>query len=187
MSILSRLSSSAIKDELVQLEAVIANGLQTYIDVGQAMLRIKEGKLYRLSHPSWADYLTQRWATSEQQGDRLIFAAQVAKQMIDAGRPAPARESHARPLAAIPEEHRVKVWDEVAQIPAEELTAAQIEEIADRYRSKPKRSRFKSPKKIVVVGKGWRIEVTRKTAAITAQQALESALAKLQAKQSKAA
>ena len=42
--------------ELERCEVVIKQGLQTFIEVGQALMTIKEKRLYRISFKTFEDY-----------------------------------------------------------------------------------------------------------------------------------
>lgn len=63
--------------ELSRLEAIIEPKKQSFIDVGNALLEIRERRLYR-EVGTWEVYCAQRWGFSRQQSDRLMGAAPVA-------------------------------------------------------------------------------------------------------------
>lgn len=56
-------------DNLSRLEAVAQDGLSAYIEVGKALTEIRDGHLYRDSHPSFESYLRERWAVTTPAGE----------------------------------------------------------------------------------------------------------------------
>lgn len=48
-------------DDLDRLEAVAQSGLDSYVQIGNALDEIRERHLYRESHPSFASYVRERW------------------------------------------------------------------------------------------------------------------------------
>jgi hypothetical protein len=56
-------------DNLNRLEAVAQNGLGAYVEVGKALTEIRDGHLYRDSHPSFESYLRERWAVNTPAGE----------------------------------------------------------------------------------------------------------------------
>jgi hypothetical protein len=90
--------------ELQAYEATIADGLQTFVDVGEALLAIRDKRLYRESHKAFEDYCRQRWGFNRQRASQLIQAADVSKILDSAGLPAPANDAQARELAPLRDE-----------------------------------------------------------------------------------
>lgn len=56
-------------DNLKRLEAVAQHGLGAYVDVGKALTEIRDGHLYRDTHPSFESYLRDRWAVNTPAGE----------------------------------------------------------------------------------------------------------------------
>jgi hypothetical protein len=63
--------------ELAECEAIIERGLATFVEVGKALLRIRDDRLYRETHSTFADYCKQRWGMSKSHAYRQIEAAEV--------------------------------------------------------------------------------------------------------------
>jgi len=94
--------------ELERHEETIQRGVDSFIEVGNALMHIREGRLYRESYGNFADYLAARWPQigSRRQADRLIGAAEIEQDLRPIGLTL-ASESQARPLAPLaPEERR---------------------------------------------------------------------------------
>src|SRR5260221_3259797 len=57
---LSVLSPGEQKD-FAECEAVIQRGWQTFVEVGRALARIRDQKLYRAEHDTFETYCRQKW------------------------------------------------------------------------------------------------------------------------------
>jgi hypothetical protein len=123
--------SRAEVEHLKRLETIVQRGLDTDLEVGDALAEINDTRLYRASHPTFAAYLRDRWGISRTHGDQLIHAAEAAGQSsggVDS--PAPGTRSEARPLAPV---HRdgsdglASVWEQVRrEFSRDEVTAVDI-------------------------------------------------------------
>ncbi len=82
--------------ELRRLERVIDRGRKTFIDVSLALLRIQNGKLYRATHATFADYCRERWGFERGYGYRLAAAGRVIRRCQVKGIAPPRNESQAR-------------------------------------------------------------------------------------------
>lgn len=97
-------------DRLAQLEAVIASGMQTFLAVGNALLEIQTGKLYRLSgYPTFEDYTRDRWGLSRQRAYQLSTAAKVAKS-LPMSTAVDTTERALRVVAKVAPDQRAEVW-----------------------------------------------------------------------------
>src|ERR671933_1531060 len=63
---------------LHELEQVIEQGLQTFRQVGEALLEIRDRRLYRAEHSTFEAYLAARWGMARRTGYTYIEAAHVA-------------------------------------------------------------------------------------------------------------
>ncbi|HXI19415.1 MAG TPA: site-specific DNA-methyltransferase [Chloroflexota bacterium] len=132
---------------LDQLERVIEGGLQTFVEVGLALLAIRDRGLYRKrkggQYDTFEDYCRERWKFTRQYAYNLMDAAKVAGILSTAVDKPPTAEWQARPLApllrtqpeAIPE-----AWEEAQAIAAEEdrpLAAADVKTVVERRQPKP--------------------------------------------------
>src|SRR5262245_50156082 len=94
---------------LIECEAVIERGLATFVEVGQALLRIRDERLYRATHKTFEEYCRERWGWSRRHVNRQIEAAGVVQNLGPIG-PIPAHESQARVLAPLPPAEQREVW-----------------------------------------------------------------------------
>lgn len=64
------------------LESIIAPGLQTFIQVGDALAEIRNDELWKDAHyKTWADYLDTRWKFGTSRARQLINGAQLTKHI----------------------------------------------------------------------------------------------------------
>ncbi len=126
------MSDIALSDRsLVELEAVIERGLTTFVEVGQALLVIRDERKYLETHQTFQDYCRERWGFSRIHAHRLIEAAEVVS-VLPIGN-TPNRESQARELARLPEPEAVReVWAEVTEEHGDAVTAADVRQAVDR-------------------------------------------------------
>jgi hypothetical protein len=65
--------------DLMEHEKVIEQGLGTFVEVGNALLAIRDGKKYRAAgFHSFDAYCRERWTMSRTHADRLIVASKLA-------------------------------------------------------------------------------------------------------------
>jgi protein gp37 len=117
------------KTELEQCEAVIRNGLETFVEVGTALLVIRDKRLYRAAGFSgFADYCEKRWRMSDRHARRLMGAAEVVANIGPMG---PISERQVRPLTNIPPEQQREVWHKAVETtngkPTEKAVRAAVE------------------------------------------------------------
>jgi hypothetical protein len=107
--------STTEAQELARCEAIIAEGKDTFIKVGSALLRIRDGRLYRRTHATFEAYCRKKLGWGRNYVNKQIAAAEVAKSLLptgngDLGTTVPT-ERVARALAALPAAERKPVSD----------------------------------------------------------------------------
>lgn len=124
--------------ELAQHEQTIERGLTTFVDVGLALLAIRDARLYRLEHDTFEDYCRERWGMARQRAHQLIEAAQVAENVSTIVDTRPANEAQARPLAQLEPEQQREAWAlAVETAPAGKVTAALVQQAVETVTNKP--------------------------------------------------
>lgn len=127
--------SDAEYADLEKLETRISKGLETFVDVGNALAEIRDRKLYRQYHASFAAYCETQWDMGKSHAYRLIDAAEVVTDLQTSpigDAPLPASESQARalkPLSGQPEKQAEAMREASKDGPA---TAAKIEEAVEK-------------------------------------------------------
>jgi hypothetical protein len=88
--------------QLADLETVIERGLGTFVEVGDALAAIRDGRLYRSTHSTFEDYCQERWGFSRPRAYEMIHASEIVSSLSAiADTPAPRTESQARALAPL--------------------------------------------------------------------------------------
>src|SRR6516162_7355493 len=67
--------------ELRRCESAIKEGMDTFIEVGNALLVIRDQRLYRNDHDSFEEYCRTRWNMTARQANRLVGAAGVVENL----------------------------------------------------------------------------------------------------------
>jgi hypothetical protein len=152
---------------LKTLEKTIQGGLHQFLEVGQCLMEIRESKLYRGMHSTFASYCKDRWGMSAVHAGRLIQAVEVGQDLLPVGYKPPT-ERHYRELAKAPPESRVDVWQECLQ-EYDAPTAKDVKEVVEHRWPKEKPARPPKPEKPVstVFREGFSSE------GATVEQALE--------------
>lgn len=128
-----------IVDSFEVCEQIIADGLDTFVRVGQALIVIKENGWHRdHGYRSLDDYCERRWGFGRRRGEQLVAAAKVMGDLTDGdanscSHPLPTHESQTRPLAKLPTpEAKRDAWAEAnrtAQAEGRQTTAKDVETI----------------------------------------------------------
>lgn len=123
------------KCELVELETIISAGLANFICVGQALMRVRDRRLYRDRFQTFEVYCRERWDLSYCHAHRLTVAAEIAVS-LPRGNLIPATEKQVRPLGPLPPEKRPAVWAAaVAETGGAQPRARRVAELAARARA----------------------------------------------------
>jgi len=111
---------------LEQLEVKIERGFATFTEVGRALTTIRDNRLYRETHRTFATYLDERWGISRARGYQFIEAASVVDAVstrVDIAVPV-SNEKVARELAKA--DDPVDVWETVRELNGDKPTATQV-------------------------------------------------------------
>lgn len=89
-------------DRKAQLEATIERGMQTFVEVGLALMEIRDGRLYRAEYGTFEEYCQERWGWERRHAYRLIDAAAAVENVSNwTQNQVPANEAQARPLTSL--------------------------------------------------------------------------------------
>jgi len=110
---------------LAEHEASVERGLSTFLDVGRALLAIRDERLYRAEHDTFESYCQDRWAMTDRYARNLMAAASVGT-VVPVTNEAQAREL--APLLDQPERLR-DTWQQAQEQTAGKPTAAAIRSI----------------------------------------------------------
>jgi hypothetical protein len=94
---------------LVTLEKTISKGEKSFIEVGNALLEIRDTKLYRENHNNFEDYCLDKWGWGRQRGYELIYAAQVVDELPENVIKKITNSGQAKALSKVPKKEREAV------------------------------------------------------------------------------
>jgi hypothetical protein len=112
---MSKLLSQTEALALKACEYTIEKGFATFVQVGNALLEIRDEKLYRQDYGTFEEYCRQRWGIERAHAYRLINASKVAGNVSPIGDIQPTSESQVRPLAKLEPEEQREVWEKATQ------------------------------------------------------------------------
>lgn len=119
------------QERLETLEAVIAKGLETFVEVGSALLEIRDQKLYRRWHRTFEEYCRERWGMARRTAYQLMDAAEVVENVRNCAQ-IPANEAQTRPLAHLEPDQRIIAWQTAVETaPNGKITAAHVEQTVE--------------------------------------------------------
>ncbi len=110
-------------------EAIIERGLESFVEVGTALLHIRDNRLYQKTHETFEDYCRERWDMTRGRINQIIRAVGVLEN-LDTTVSKPETESQTRPLASLPPAEQRMVWDRAVETaPNGRVTAAHVEQV----------------------------------------------------------
>lgn len=126
----ARHTSEVASETLAQLEARIERGLQTFVEVGTALLEIRDRRLYReQGYDRFEDYCRERLGFKRAHAYRLMESAEVVNAMSPMG-DIPETERQARELAPLrhdPEAMR-QAWERANEATGGKPTATAVQD-----------------------------------------------------------
>jgi len=111
-------------------EQTIDAGLKTFVAVGEALLTIRDQRLYRHAYVTFEEYCGERWGISRPRAYQMIDAAQVVGRLstiVDI--PIPSNEAQARPLASLPPDLQPVAWQQSVETANGKVTAAHVAKV----------------------------------------------------------
>ena len=114
--------------DFIRLEKVIKHGLDTFVEVGNALAEILARRLYRCEYKTFDAYCREKWNIGRTYAHRIMAAAETV-EMLPMGNK-PTSERQARPLTKIPAEKRAEAWQRaVERADGGQPTAADVEAV----------------------------------------------------------
>jgi hypothetical protein len=107
-----------------KLELVVAEGISSFVVVGEALKEIRDGRLYRESYKTFEKYVKDKWDFDRTYAHRLIDAYSVNKNLLPVGNKNErvaeiTNERQLRELKDVPAESLEPVIDRAAEIAGE--------------------------------------------------------------------
>lgn len=138
--------------ELADCEAVIEKGWQTFVEVGLALARIRDNKLYRAQHDTFEAYCREKWQYAKSHAYRLIGAAEAVAYLSPIGDiPVPTHEAQVRPLIGLEAAKAKLAWEKAvekagAAMVTAKLVRAAVLEVLGKTLGKQPRATANKPK-----------------------------------------
>lgn len=111
--------TTAERTRLTEAETVIQNHFESFSKAGDALVDIRDNRLYRETHGTFDDYCRERWEMSKSQANRLIAAATVMHNIVKVKESKDIAEhlteSAVRPLTSLTPAQQQKVIRQVAE------------------------------------------------------------------------
>lgn len=121
---------------LTQCEAVIEQGLQTFVDVGNALLTIRDQRLYREHYATFEQYCRERWGMGRHYANRMIAAAQTTQLLVPTGTKTPTCERHVRPLTELEPDEQIEAWQRAVETaPGGKITGAHVRHVVEEFKA----------------------------------------------------
>ena len=127
----------------LECNAVIEHGLQTFFDVGNALMVVRNDRLYREEYGTFEDYCQEKWGWTRQRANQLIASADVVANLAEMTTIVvkPTTESQARALTKLEPEKQRTVWKDVVETaPKGKVTAKHVQAVVEQHKepAKPK-------------------------------------------------
>ena len=116
-------------------EQVIRTNLKAFMEVGGALVKIRDSRLYRESHATFEQYCKDKWGFSRNYANKMIAAAAVVDN-LGTTVPTPQNEAQARPLTKLPVIEQAAAWTKATEIAKDEgrkVTADDVEKAVAKH------------------------------------------------------
>lgn len=118
------------KEQLEDYEATITRGLNTFYEVGAALVAIKTQKLYRAEYRTFEEYCTEKWHIGHSRAYQLIEAAAIKENLSTMVDILPENERQVRELKGLEPDQQRQVWAKaVDTAPNGKITAQHIKDV----------------------------------------------------------
>lgn len=127
-----------VTNRLQQCEVVIEKGLQTFTNVGNALLEIRDSRLYKETYDTFEDYCRERWGMVASRARQLIAASEIVSnlQSVTNVTLLPTTESQTRPLSSLEPEQQLEAWAKAIETaPEGKITAAHVQSVVDEIKN----------------------------------------------------
>lgn len=131
-------------------EAVIADGINSFVSVGSALMAIRDGALYRATHKTFETYCAERWGMQRRRAYQLMDACQVSRNVYQGTQTEnpvdneiPSSEKQIRPLVSFSPDEQRAIWGEAVKTAPKasnghaKVTARHVAAVAQQHKPKP--------------------------------------------------
>lgn len=118
--------------ELERLEGIIRRNLQSFYEVGRALMEIRDSGLYRdvLGFDTFEAYCRERWDFNSSRARQLIMSVEAIENVKSVTTVTPNNERQTRPLARLEPDQQREAWAKAVETaPDGKITAAHVQKI----------------------------------------------------------
>jgi DNA N-6-adenine-methyltransferase (Dam) len=118
-------------------ETIIERGMQTFYEVGAALLLIRSERLYRAAYGTFEEYCRDRWGFTAPYARVLIYGSEVYDNLKTDSIESvlPQRETHVRPLMSFQPDEQRALWQRAVETaPNGTITASHVQHVVNEYR-----------------------------------------------------
>jgi hypothetical protein len=168
------LLSTVEKFELERLEAVIEKSQRAAFDFCSALQQIRDGRLYRETHKTFAAYCKARWAIGKRRAFQLAKAADAPTHVLDGkGTAVPLSISARMEISKAPPEQRDRVMRTARGIQADKnksprkakrsaaempsITAASVKEAVEQIGTEPAEQKQPTTKAEMAIAQAFQL------------------------------
>jgi hypothetical protein len=131
--------AKSIEHSLEFYEDIIRQGMNSFIEVGNALRAIRDEKKYKTEFRTFEEYCRKRWGFSKTYANYQISAAGAASNLTTKVVKPDFSERLIRPIVDLEFDKQKEVWEKAVETaPDGKLTAKHVAEIAKEYREPPK-------------------------------------------------
>ena len=123
------------QSELSNLESIIEKNLQPFYEVGVALTKIRDQRLYRENHETFQEYCKYRWDISRPRAYQLIGAAKVQNNLsttVDKLLP----ERILRPLTSLSPDKQIEIIKKVRETFDGEIIGREVRYAVNQIKKK---------------------------------------------------
>ena len=122
------------KNELERCEVVIKQGLKTFVEVGQALMLIRDKRLYRSEFGTFENYCRDKWDLTRRYVNNIVAASNVVSNLeMGTMVPKPQNERQARPLTKLEPELQQEAWQETINRHGSEITQKKVQIVVNEF------------------------------------------------------
>jgi hypothetical protein len=109
-----------------QLEEVLQRNMQSFVEVGNALKEIRDGRYYRQTYDTFEAYCKGQWGMSKPYATQTIGAFEVRSNLVAIATILPTTESQCRPLTSLSPETQQQAWARALEIAGDSQPTARI-------------------------------------------------------------
>lgn len=126
------------KSRLEELEGVINRNLQSFYEVGRALMTIRDRELYKLKnggiYNTFEAYCKETWSFTSSRARQIILATERIENIKSVTTVTHITESQTRPLARLEPEQQKEAWQKaVITAPDGKVTAAHVAVVVKEF------------------------------------------------------